>query len=816
MGTGYIVVQLFTARQGRPVTNATIQISRPGGQGGASGPELIRTVTVDSDGRTEPVAVETPDRDLSLDENYVGIPYGTYDVTIEAFNYANHLVREVQVFAGETTLQEVEMIPFDREAYSAQSDFIYETPVHSLVKTDCTRDCSKEASPLVLQSVVIPSQIAVHLGTPRSNAENVYVSFPYYIKNVCSSEIYPTWPENAIRANIYAQISLALNRVYTEWYPSQGYNFQITNSTQYDQKFVKGRNIFENISRIVDEIFNVYVSRIGSRGPFFTEYCDGRQVTCPGMKQWGTVTLANQGYTPLGILQYYYGSNIELLETNSIQSIPQSYPGTPLRLGSSGTYVRILQTKLNRIGRNYPLIGSVAVDGTFGPDTQRAVRVFQRTFSLSQDGVVGKSTWYKISYIYVAVTKLAELGAENENLPSDAATYPGNVLREGSTGVGVSIVQFYLSTVNLFYTTVPAVDIDGVFGPATTAAVKAFQRQFNLARDGVVGKATWDKLYKIYLELVVLLPGSTTSCPSYPGSPLRLGSFGRDVSTLQAWLSYISDYYPSVPKVTSDGIFGQSTRGAVIAFQRRFGLVDDGIVGRATWNALCEVSTEIALSGRFDAYPGAPLRLGSSGADVVKMQRFLNYIGLSYRAIPRMTVDGIFGPATRSAVLAFQRQFGLTADGVIGSATWNRIIQVYNSLLDRSISSAPSASSASPEAQVSAVSSETEMSPQSLRPEIPAERLDLARSLQQIGSADLYPQSPLCPGCRGGEVRLLQQRLNALSGSGVPGVPVTGRYDPATTQAVTAYQRRRGLSPTGTVDPSTWNRICGECRRLQP
>ena len=248
-----------------------------------------------------------------MDETYEGVPYTTYDITIRAFNFANQLIRRVQVFEAQTTLQQVELIPFDREAYTNNTDFIFETPAHSLAQADCEPDCSpqqqldqprlpenpieREVRPQVLQSVIVPSQIVVHLGTPRSNAENVYVSFPDYIKNVCSSEIYPTWPENAIRANIYAQISLALNRVYTEWYPSQGYNFQITNSTQYDQKYVKGRNIFENISRIVDDIFNVYVSRIGSRGPFFTEYCDGRQVSCSGLKQWGTVDLANQGYT---------------------------------------------------------------------------------------------------------------------------------------------------------------------------------------------------------------------------------------------------------------------------------------------------------------------------------------------------------------------------------------------------------------------------------------------------------------------------------------------------------------------------------------
>lgn len=686
MSKGYIVVQLFTARQARPITNATVIISRPD----TGGESVIRTVQVDREGKTEPIEVDTLPKSLSLDETYEGTPYTTYDITIRAFNFANQLIRRVQVFESEITLQQVELIPFDREAYNNNTDFIFETPAHSLTQEDQPQQTAlpqppanfspQEAIPQVLQRVIVPSQLVVHLGTPRANAENVYVSFPDYIKNVCSCEIYPTWPENAIRANIYAQISLALNRVYTEWYPSQGFNFQITNSTQYDQKFVKGRNIFENISRIVDDIFNVYVSRIGSRGPLFTEYCDGRQVTCTGLKQWGTVDLANQGYSPLGILKYYYGDDIELIETNNIQDIPQSYPGTPLRLGSRGTYVQILQAKLNRIRRNYPLIGSVSEDGIFGPATENAVKTFQSIFNLAQDGVVGKATWYKISYIFVAVTKLAELGAENENLPSDAGSYPGNVLKEGSTGIGVSIVQFYLSTVNMFYQTVPAVDIDGIYGPNTTNAVRTFQRQFNLAQDGIVGKATWDKLYKIYLELVAQLPGSTTSCPSYPGAPLRQGDFGRDVSTLQAWLSYIADYDPGIPKVASDGIFGAATREAVVAFQRNYGLVADGIVGQATWNRLCEVSTQIATGTASDEFPGTLLQVGSSGASVLKMQRYLNYIANTYTNIPRVATDGIFGSATRNAVVAFQRQFGLTADGIIGQQTWNRIVQVYNDL----------------------------------------------------------------------------------------------------------------------------------------
>lgn len=209
-----------------------------------------------------------------------------------------------------------------------------------------------------------------------------------------------SWPENALRANIYAQISLALNRIYTEWYPSKGYSFNITNSTQYDQYYVSGRNIFSNISRIVDEIFNTYLRRVGDFAPYYAEYCNGTTVTCRGLSQWGTVSLAQSGLSPIQILRRYYGSNFELVTTNDVRSIPSSYPGTPLRVGSTGSAVRTIQRQLNRIAKNYPSIGQQTVDGIFGQATAAAVRTFQRIFDLTQDGVVGKATWYKISYVY--------------------------------------------------------------------------------------------------------------------------------------------------------------------------------------------------------------------------------------------------------------------------------------------------------------------------------------------------------------------------------------------------------------------------------
>lgn len=247
----------------------------------------------------------------------------------------------------------------------------------------------------------IPETITVHLGAPDSNAENVTLPFDEYITNVASSEIYPTWPESAIRANIYAQISFALNRIYTEYYRSRGYDFDITNSTAFDQSFIKGRDYFENVGRIVSEIFDSYIVRQGSVEPLFTAYCDGREVNCEGLSQWGTVSLANQGYTPYEILQYYYGNDINIINDVPVQVPNSSLPPRPLRLGSGGDEVRTVQLRLNRISDNYPAIPKIALpDGVFSFDTEDAVKSFQETFSLEPDGIVGRATWYKILFVY--------------------------------------------------------------------------------------------------------------------------------------------------------------------------------------------------------------------------------------------------------------------------------------------------------------------------------------------------------------------------------------------------------------------------------
>lgn len=432
---------------------------------------------------------------------------------------------------------------------------------------------------------IVPEFITVHLGKPNAAARNVRVPFAQYIKNVASSEIYPTWPENALRANIYAEITFALNRVYTEHYRSRGYDFDITNSTQFDQYYVEGRDIFENISRVVDDIFNDYVVKQGQIQPYFTQYCAG---TCEGLSQWGTVALANQGYTPYRILQYYYGNDIDIVKNAPIKSNTTTYPGTPLRLGTGGEEVIEIQRELNRIAANYPSIPKISGSrGYFEQTTQNAVRQFQHIFNLESDGVVGKDTWYKIKRIYNGIKGLSELYSEGITI-SEAERKYERVLKKGSRGPSVKILQYYLCFLSYFNLKLPYVAVDGIFGDETRDAVLAFQSLYGLDVDGIVGIDTWDMIQNAYAGVLTSLPDEYRSYSSllYPGYIITTGASGKVVEQLQTYLKTIAANNPSIPDVTVDGYYGEETKKAVLAVQKLEGIEQNGQVGVLTWNAI--------------------------------------------------------------------------------------------------------------------------------------------------------------------------------------------------------------------------------------
>ncbi|MBS1383625.1 peptidoglycan-binding protein [Flavonifractor sp. DFI.6.63] len=385
----------------------------------------------------------------------------------------------------------------------------------------------------------IPQQITVHLGSPNQAAENVTVSFPDYVKNVASSEIYPTWEPSAIRANILAIISFALNRVYTEYYPSRGFPFNITSSTAIDQKYIHGRDIFENISQAVDTIFNSYIRRRGFIEPLAAKFCNGTTTTCDGLSQWGSQELAQQGYNSVDILRHYYGDDIELVVNAPVSGVRASYPGFPLRRGMVGENVIRIQYMLNRISQDYPAIPKIPtpLNGQFDEATEQAVRRFQQIFSLTPDGVVGSGTWYKMVFLFVGITNLSELASEGQTVYQISYQSSGQ-LSEGDRGEGVRTIQYLLSVIAEFYDTVPAPAIDGIYGPGTVRSVTAFQQTMGLPQNGVMDARTWEALYRAYEGITESVdrytnvipeafrpePGTTSGLTQFSGQDLTLGS----------------------------------------------------------------------------------------------------------------------------------------------------------------------------------------------------------------------------------------------------------------------------------------------------
>lgn len=447
----------------------------------------------------------------------------------------------------------------------------------------------------------IPETITVHLGYPDVAAPNVTVDFPSYIKNVASSEIYPTWPESALRANIYAITSFALNRIYTEWYRSRGYDFDITATTQFDQMFINGREYFENISYLADELFNDYVRRQGTVEPLFTAFCNGTTSTCKGLSQWGTVTLANRGYTPYEILQYYYGENIDIVRNAPVRTNMPSFGGIDLTVGSAGNDVKSLQVFLNRISGNYPAIPKIPqADGIFDEATAAAVRTFQQVFGLEPTGIVNASTWYRITYIYTSVKHIAELNSEGVRLEEISPVFTED-LKIGMQSIEVSVLQYYLAVIGAYYEAVTPVEITGYFGEKTELSVKSFQRVFGLPQTGEVDRATRNDLYRAYQGIAEAVPPQYTAVALYPGTVLREGVSGSSVRIIQEYLTYINRSYPNIPSVSNTGYFGPLTKQSVMAFQRQFGIDQTGIVGAVTWDKIAEVYSDLRYG--FDKRP---------------------------------------------------------------------------------------------------------------------------------------------------------------------------------------------------------------------
>lgn len=523
MAIGYLTIQARTAHDAVPLRNVQIRVLDDQGNS-------VYELLTDENGEAGGVPLETIDKGFSQTPYFSGLPYVSYNVLARLSGFNSLYISDIPIYDGETALLPLSLVPMQEMQRSP-----FQTEIHvgrpAVAMNHMREQDGSTADPRVLRQVVIPNPITVHLGAPSSSAANVQVRFTDYVKNAASNEIYPTWPENALRANIYAIITFALNRIYTEWYKNRGYSFDITNSTAYDQNYVYGGPVYDSISRIVDEIFNEYVRRQGQNAPYFTSFCNGSTVSCQGLSQWGTVTLANRGLSPLQILRTYYPDDVEIVETNIMTGILSSYPGTPLKTGSSGLDVQTIQTYLNRIRKNYPAIPVITdASGVFGDSTKAAVTKFQSIFNLTPDGIVGKSTWYKISNLYTAVARLGELDSEGNTLGIGTVP-PDALLRIGSTGQNVITLQYLLNVTSEYYPGIPESTADGIFGENTRQAVIAFQRAMGLNADGIVGPITWQALYDVYLGINQNIPspapgpGTGTGTSEYvvqPGDSLWL------------------------------------------------------------------------------------------------------------------------------------------------------------------------------------------------------------------------------------------------------------------------------------------------------
>lgn len=872
MSNGTLVIYASLAGQAAPLPGVRLEVLDEAGS------VLARTCTGPS-GAAEVPDLPAPDARYSLEESNDSVrPYAVYWLTARADGWQAQILDGVQVFAGQQTVARLAFLPVGPAAEGAaprdglDSAVYTQIPPHALYAGDGGSGTPPQqtAAPFVLNEVVIPEKITVHLGKPSANVRNVTVPFQDYIANVASSEVYPTWPEEALRANILAQISLALNRIWTEWYPSRGYSFNITGSPGYDQAYVEGRTVFAVMERLTAELFTTYVRRSGDAEPYFTEYCDGKLVTCPGMKQWGTVDRANEGMNALQILRYYYGDRVQLVNSSNIAAIPVSWPGVTLRRGDTGAAVRTIQRQLSRIGKDYPAFGKPDVTGAFDAATEQCVKNFQKQFSLTADGLVGKATWYKISYIYVSVKDLAELTSEGETASGEQSTgsWPGVVLRRGDTGVHVEQVQFWLSGLAQFDSALPTMAVDGVFGAATERAVRQFQQDQGLTVDGAVGQATWTRLYAAWLDIQSDLGGT-----AWPGAPLRRGAAGMEVRLVQFWLQLAAGNYSALAAVSVDGSFGAATERAVTAFQSLFGLTADGVVGRATWNKLHEVA--LAVTNGIvdpDVVPGQfvrTVREGSRGAPVRAVQYYLHRLAAYYSDVPTVTVDGIFGAATARAVRAWQNHAGLAADGVVGRLTWDSLYTAAQQLQN----SGPVVRVATPPlpsqtlrrrdrgiavlrlSQLLLFLAQWLPEINFLQPTVPSADFtavleNAVRSAQQyfglpqtgaVATADwevfreeaqrlaavnpaaaapepagIWPPSGLSLGSAGPAVWLLQRSLNAAASADQDFlfVPEDGTLGQATQDALANYQLAHDLPTLGTVDAATWESLQQEAQPL--
>ena len=445
---------------------------------------------------------------------------------------------------------------------------------------------------MAIRYPVVPNTITVHLGAPDKYARDITVPFVEYIANVASSEIYPTWPKEALIANIYTIISFAMNRVYNEWYRSKGYNYDITSLPAYDQTYTENGSTYENISNIVNDIFNNYVVKGNQVQPYFTSYCDGRIKTCDGLSQWGTVTLANQGKKALDILKYYYGNDISIKYDAPVGDAKEGFPGDDVGLGYAGNPVLAIQRDLRRIRKNYPAIPDITSNlGIYDSETEAAIKKFQEIFNLPITGIVNKATWYKIKYVYNSVLKLADL--YSEGLKENDVTFRyADELKYGDTGIEVEYIHYFLDALAFLDPDIPRLPTNSIYTNNTESIVKAFQQKYKLPVTGIFTYRDWTVLKNAYKTILKSFPKEYQNYVDelYPDYFLTRGTTGNDVKRFQKFLLAICKFDKSIPGVRVNGVFDELTEKSVLKLQQDYGFDMNGIVGPLLWRKVVELS----------------------------------------------------------------------------------------------------------------------------------------------------------------------------------------------------------------------------------
>ena len=784
MGKGYLAIQTVTAGGAVNVANASITIADKNNQ-------VLYELRTNNIGFAPVVELEAPDK-WHLEDPYAPGPrYSLYNVLVRAPGYTTVSYEGVMIFDTTTTVLKVVMDPVvlgqenavqriyvggHNLDWTAEPD---EDPVSPVQEADPVspvqlQDPIQVITPRLLREVAIPNFITVHLGRHTATAPNVRVPFIDYIKNVTSHEIFDEWAtvaEQAVIANIYCIVSFTLNRVFTEFYRTQGYGFDITSETYMDQKFVYGGIIGARISVIVDRIFNYYLAVIGHREPFLALYNDGIRVNIPGrLSQWGSFYDARDlRMTAWQIIKKYFPQNLELRECDNFGGVTESYPGYTLTVGTRGDAVRVMQLYLNRILGRYTNVIINPVDGIYGEQTRNSVLMFQQLYNLPQTGSIDRRTWYEISRLFAVEKGLWEMYSEGLRI-GIGTTPPTRTTRQGDTGALVTELQFLLDFIAMYHAEIPFVPQTSRFESLTAEGVRAFQRLFGLIADGVVGATTWRTLYDVYWGIMenttpqppippIIVP--PVNIPPFPGVPLTVGSTGSNVRLVQAAINRLADVIPGLWRITEDGIFGNGTRDAVMAFQRIYGLTVDGIVGPVTWRRLMEESNASwpGIGPSIPPFPGT-LTVGSRGPNVLLVQQAINRLAPYYPGrLWIIAEDSVYGTMTRDAIYSFQSIFGLPVTGIVNQATWDKLMQ------------------------------------ESLPPSIPA-----------------FPGN-LSVGSTGQNVRLVQQAINRLAPYH-PGrlwiLSEDGIYGNMVRDAIYTFQSIFGLPITGVVNQVTWDRLMRE------